>query len=172
MDLFKEEVYERMEECLRRPSACNGMEEALRKINHDKRLQDFIKEYAVKNAISKRYPGLYGYGNVEEKTFKEVNIPLWRKSGESPLRMYIGPDPSKNVAPIFMAYTHEARDSDGDPFTAIDYLEVIESEDCFYLKGQGIYNNKRIGEMGYFTKVRKEKILSGLEKAINKLVNQ
>ncbi|MBS3169416.1 hypothetical protein J4210_02940 [Candidatus Woesearchaeota archaeon] len=115
MKLFKEEVYERLQQA---SNVDRGIEEALSQIVGDSDLQTAIRNYALRNEITQKGFGEYGTGVREycgaNNTFRDRRIIFW--SRESPVmvrkqadpvrkdELYIGPDPEAKVMPIYLRF--------------------------------------------------------------------
>src|SRR3989344_593364 len=87
--LFRDQVYKKLEEKL---IHLHPIEEALRKINRDEKLQAIIKNYAIKYSLERDTEGYYLLGDRDRGIF------FWNDTGN---RLYIGPDQNEDIAPIF-----------------------------------------------------------------------
>lgn len=184
MDLFRPDVYQAMEEHLRGPSRYNGVEEAIKMINADKKLQAFLHDFAVRNAITCRGWGIYGHGDCFNRNTDDKSMVIWQGKGlydgeEYRPNLSICPDLKSEVMPIFLRFYHSSGD---DVFR--EFLLVEERPDGAFLclnpyKVQNspdwegevkLWHNRRIVDMGFFEGVASKDILAGLSKAIAEIV--
>jgi len=160
--LFRDQVYKKLEEKL---IHLHPIEEALRKINRDEKLQAIIKNYAIKYSLERDTEGYYLLGDRDRGIF------FWNDTGN---RLYIGPDQNEDIAPIFFRRGVPARE-DG-PYTGYDYtnFQLLEENNGFYLTGppKDELSGKKITSVGILFELSEKQILKGLKEAVNKLLEE
>lgn len=171
MQLFKDEVYKKLEEKLKQPSDYNRVEETLMMIKSDLRLSKLLDAYFKKNAITERARGYYGHGDMYNGTFRDRSIKILQLDGNTvpyPVALLIGVRYANQSLPILFSY-HPNQDNKAEK-----RLFVKEESGGLYLvridENERIYNNKRIVDTGIFERVKPTDILEGLEKAVMQVI--
>lgn len=168
MQLFKEEVYKKLEEKLKQPSDHNGIEDALRMINADKRLQNFLFRYAKKSGLKYDAFGHPFYSNKEEITFWEGKT-KYMVDTDIPNKLYLCPNINDTITPILIRTR--------SPTSSI-FIDLVTEEktDGFYINDKK-YNSRYNGARLIHTRLLPEnltakQIFCGLEKSILNLSEQ
>jgi hypothetical protein len=176
--LFKDEVYQRMDAWLAGPSNHNGIEEAIRAINADAKLQDFLRQYAAKNSFmySPDY-FTYGHGSIDKKIQFWQGKPLHGYGGEEHgASLLLAPTMSEPVAPVFFRHWYQ----DDGTWYSKDLL-VKDVKGGYHLNdtpttvehypdSTSRYHGTRLIDTGVFDGVSAKDILGGLEKTIAKIL--
>ena len=161
MRLLRDEVYKEFEEILNQP---HTIEDALKMINEDEKLQEIIRQYSIREGIRHAGGGYYCVGDEDKSIF------VWRKSrDEYSDGLYLGPDANAERIPIF--YRQEFIDE--RDWNRFNNYEVVEKNHGFYLTNDDTkdrMNGMRILDIEDLSKVSAKKILKNLEREIAKIM--
>lgn len=193
--LFKPEVYEAMQRTLKGSSRYRGAEEAFEMFYADKQLQEFLRAYAKREGIVEVQKGAaFGGGYSRKPRFSQAGedrgILLFDDSkmcghfdfddfGVSRPGIYIGPRQDRDAA--LMIYTHLGEIVEGQS-TGLAAGEVIKG-DSWRIKVDTFFGGERdfinfdgrsfpVSQAPLFQRISKKDILSGLEKALESLLDR
>lgn len=168
--ILKESVYTALE---KKVSEESDVEQALRMINRDARLQTIFREYAQKYDIS------IGRDSCDNST----NVDFWELWSnhyyDAPKKnyrnvLYINPIIGKKVAPIYVRSWHYENDDDfGDGWFSCD-MPLTERNEGFYISGRCSgdpcnYRSKRLIHADFAEKLTGKTITKGLERLVERI---
>jgi len=188
--LFKPEVYKAMQRKLNGPSMYRGAEEAFEMFYADRKLQDFLRAYAIREDIIEIKEGNYSYPKTPRfsQARKDRSILLIDDSrmqahncgepfGVEKSGIYIGPRQNQDAA--LMIYTHLGeiipRQSTGLAAGEIIKDDIWKIKVSTYFGGSSgsiNFDEKSfpVSQAPLFQRISKSDILTGLEKAIERLL--
>jgi len=191
-DLFKPEVYEAMQRRLECPSRYRGAEEAFEMFYADRKLQDFLRAYAIREDIIEVKERTQGYPrnprfsqankdrsilSIDDSKMQGHNC--GEPFGVEKSGIYIGPRQNQDAA--LMIYTHLG-EIIPEQSTGLAAGEVIKDEGwkikvSTYFGGSQNYikfdgKSFPVSQAPLFQRISKQHILDGLEKAVEKLLNR
>ncbi len=189
--LFKPEVYEAMQRRLKGPSMYRGVEEAFEMFYADRAIQDFLRAYARQEDIVEFKEEKRGYPLIPRfsQAGRDRGILLIDDSkmqahncgapfGVEKSGIYIGPRQDQDAA--LMIYTHLG-EIIPDQSTGLAEGEVIK-DDAWKIKvftyfggsGDRTFDGKSfpVSQVPLFQRISKNDVLTGLEKAIERLLKR
>lgn len=190
-DLFKLEVYKAMQRKLHGHSMYRGAEEAFEMFYADRKLQDFLRAYAIQEDIIESKEDEYGYPPtprfsqagrdrgillIDDSKMQSYNC--GEPFGVEKSGIYIGPRQDQDAA--LMIYTHLGRiipkQSTGLAAGEVIRDNIWKIKVFTYFGGTGdtTFDGKSfpVSQAPLFQRIGKKDILDGLEKAVERLLDR
>jgi len=177
MRLFKDEVYEALDEKIAIDSQIIGVEHALDAINGDSDLQELIKQHAIHNGITRLAFGEYGWDLSPDPVkanymsgvgIKYAHLVIWEKKlPYEHNQLLLCPDPNEEIAPIFLRYINQWKRH----YSIHTNLQVVSGQEGYVLKSPNNYKDgKRLVHSGLIelgpTKLFLERFQKSLEEIL------
>jgi len=179
--LFKPEVYEAMQRILGGSSKYRGAEEAFHMFYADRKIQEFLRNYARKEAIIES-PGLQFTQAGEDRKVHVAGITgMYGYDRESP-QLFLGPRQNADAALVVYAQEKDLYFPDNQTPIAFRLGEIRKTARCWKIvvpeqiaqDGVGYVHRESYPVSGapLFQRIGKKEILIGLEKAIESLLKR
>jgi len=178
--LFKPEVYEAMQRKLNGPSMYRGAEEAFEMFYADRAVQDFLRHYAKKEDVIESNELKFTQAGEDRRILLLDDSEYHQaQKGSGSFGLYIGPRQNKDAA--LLLHEHMG-DIAIDHSLGYKHAEIIKTEGVWKIRvpeyqGKHLGGNIReeyfsVSQAPLFQRISKGDILTGLEKAVDKLITK